>query len=159
MTLLRCTLCKQDKPEECFTLVPGSKGRQGRHCHCKPCRVKYNSDYQKRNPEVVKQTKRGTHYRATYGITLGEYDKMNAYRGAGCWVCGKQGKTRGLSVDHDHKTGQIRGLLCQSCNRGLRWFSDDPARLREAATYLETCSQLMAAALDVIGVVTRKETQ
>ena len=162
MTLLRCTLCNTEKPEDCFTLVPESKGRNGRHSHCRPCRVKYQADYVKRNPEVVKQTKRGTYYRTAYGITLGEYEKLNALRSGKCWICGRPGIKRGLNIDHDHRTGLVRGLLCHQCNRGLRWFRDNPADLRSAAEYLETCDQLMVTALskDVPRTSsTRKETQ
>ena len=160
MTLL-CSKCKVEKPEEDFKIIKSyaNSGRtkpSTRNCRdswCRSCHCKAQKGYvAKKDPEDHKQMKRAVHYRGTYGITLGEYDKLNAFRG-GCWICGRQGKTRGLSVDHNHKSGQVRGLLCQSCNRGLRWFSDEPARLREAATYLETSDQLMAAALstDVTG--------
>jgi len=55
-----------------------------------------------------------------------------------CYICGLEPLTRRLSVDHCHRTGKVRGLLCYVCNYGLRWFRDDPARLRAAAKYLET---------------------
>jgi hypothetical protein len=42
-----------------------------------------------------------------------------------------------LTIDHDHKTGAFRGLLCEACNRAIGFMSDDPARLRAAADYLE----------------------
>ena len=147
MPLLTCTLCKKEKPESDFTVVPSSKGRNGRHSHCRPCRVEYERQYRKRNPEVVKQTKRGTHYRTTYGITLGEYERLKALCSGTCWICKRPGITRGLNIDHSHKTGLIRGLICHQCNRGLRWFRDNPVDLRSAATYLETSDQLMVAAL------------
>lgn len=57
--------------------------------------------------------------------------------GEGCMVCAKQSLTKRMNVDHCHKTGRIRGLLCFTCNYGLRWFQDDPELLRAAADYLE----------------------
>ena len=171
MSLLRCTRCQEEKPSNMFRAAWKSEQRSGtralrkdnerdgKFSWCRPCCAQAAKEHvARKDPEQHKQDKRGTHYRTTYGITLGEYDRLNAYRDKGCWICGKPGVTRGLSVDHNHKTGQIRGLLCQSCNRGLRWFSDDPTRLRNAATYLETSDQLMVTALTYPDSSTVKET-
>ena len=70
---------------------------------------------------------------------LGGFDALLASQGGGCAICGYRVKPGGrrLNVDHDHKTGVVRGLLCARCNRGLGWFSDDPQRLKAAAVYLE----------------------
>lgn len=67
------------------------------------------------------------------------YNKLieENYGGEECWICGAERKTRRLHIDHDHKTGKIRGLLCHRCNRGLEYFRDKPDRLRDAAVYLE----------------------
>jgi hypothetical protein len=43
-----------------------------------------------------------------------------------------------LCVDHDHKTGAIRGLLCNNCNASLGYLHDDPVQVRAALTYLES---------------------
>lgn len=59
------------------------------------------------------------------GITAEEYDLRLAAQGGGCAICGATPKTRRLHVDHDHKTGAVRGLLCLRCNRNL------PAWVRE----------------------------
>jgi len=52
-----------------------------------------------------------------------------------CWICGRPPKTRRLHIDHDHRTGKVRGLLCHSCNRRL-WTGATPAWLRDAMAYL-----------------------
>lgn len=72
-----------------------------------------------------------------YGITQAQYEELLSQH-VGCWICGyvpRQGYRR-LSVDHDHKTGLIRGLLCYRCNKGIGVFRDDPQRLRNAASYV-----------------------
>jgi hypothetical protein len=57
--------------------------------------------------------------------------------GAACQVCGSSGSNRRLSVDHDHTSGKVRGLLCASCNFAIGNMGDDPDKLRAAANYLE----------------------
>lgn len=52
-----------------------------------------------------------------------------------CQICGKINPI--LHLDHDHKSGRIRGVLCHQCNRALGFFKDDPQLLRKAADYLE----------------------
>jgi len=72
-------------------------------------------------------------------LTLEEYDQLLASQNGVCAICGTPPKLGGrrLDVDHDHKTKKVRGALCNRCNRGLPWFSDNPDRLRAAADYLD----------------------
>jgi|SRR5688572_12296335 len=73
-----------------------------------------------------------------YGLTMDEYNAMNKWQNGGCLLCRKPCRTgRDLAVDHDPKTGTIRGLLCLSCNTALGNLNDDPGLLRRAALYLE----------------------
>ncbi len=74
-----------------------------------------------------------------YGVTSAQYALLLAKNGGKCHICGGEEKTRGksrLSVDHDHVTGRVRGLLCGPCNKGLGMFRDNPFLLRCAATYV-----------------------
>ncbi len=74
----------------------------------------------------------------TYGITLERYKEMLVLQGGVCAICHDICKHKKcLSVDHDHKTNLVRGLLCHGCNLGLGKFKDNPINLREAALYLE----------------------
>lgn len=65
------------------------------------------------------------------------YDRLTTTESPACYICGFVSLTRRLSVDHDHRTGDVRGLLCYRCNYGLSWFRDDPARFEAAARYLQ----------------------
>ncbi|ALA48165.1 endonuclease VII [Mycobacterium phage Phlei] len=75
----------------------------------------------------------------TYGITEEEYWKIYEFQGGSCYICRRAtGQKKRLSVDHDHKTGIVRGLLCASCNRYvLGHLRDDPEALERAIDYLE----------------------
>lgn len=72
-----------------------------------------------------------------YGMSPEEYSTLMAAQGGKCAICRSSCPRGRLSVDHNHETGEIRGLLCRDCNRALGIFRDDPDRLRKAAEYLE----------------------
>jgi hypothetical protein len=72
-----------------------------------------------------------------YGITQEEYDALLEAQGGGCAVCGATPEEEELPVDHDHDTGEVRGILCNNCNNGIGRFEDSPELLRSAADYLE----------------------
>lgn len=83
--------------------------------------------------------------RLKYGLSLEEYDRMLQAQNNLCAICtseetAKLGTTGGaaskLSVDHNHGTGAVRGLLCSRCNTGLGCFKDDILRLEAAVAYL-----------------------
>jgi hypothetical protein len=79
--------------------------------------------------------------KAKYRLTLDEYQSLIKRQGGLCAICGrrppvKQGRHTGLVIDHDHKTGLVRGLLCQRCNYGLGVFRDDPALFLKVIDYL-----------------------
>ena len=61
---------------------------------------------------------------------------LAAQRGV-CAICGRPPKTRRLAVDHNHKTGRVRGLLCPWCNRSLTFLRDSAANAHAVAAYLE----------------------
>jgi hypothetical protein len=78
-----------------------------------------------------------------YGLSLDEYNAMLELQQWRCALCGECENAKGrrmLCVDHCHKKGHVRKLLCVKCNTGLGNFLDDPALLRKAADYLETHS-------------------
>lgn len=101
--------------------------------------------WRKKNKDKIKiySFRYGTGKR--YGITNQQYEEMFKNQEGLCKICKKpetclSGVTKEvqrLSIDHSHETGQIRGLLCSNCNRGLGMYKDSPDLLRKAALYLE----------------------
>jgi hypothetical protein len=81
-----------------------------------------------------------------HGMTPVEYAALKTLQGGVCAICGAsqgratfRGRAKDLAVDHDHKTGHIRGLLCDGCNIGLGLFNEDSERLLKAARYVAEC--------------------
>lgn len=78
---------------------------------------------------------------ATYGITADEYWSIYEWQGRTCYICRRANGTgrKKLSVDHDHITGYVRGLLCGPCNRDVvGHLRDDPAAFLRGASYLDS---------------------
>ncbi len=74
----------------------------------------------------------------TYGLREGQYEELYAAQGGVCAICERAtGKTKKLAVDHDHKTGYVRGLLCGPCNKILGHLRDDPLLAANILEYLE----------------------
>ncbi|SRR6266568_3130857 len=125
-------------------------------------RREYGREYQarlrKEQPERVKQKHQkyketGGYQKWMRGYRLKKkqkrigtltYEEMLTLQGGGCAICGSAVNmaNRDLAIDHDHATGQIRGLLCTYCNTGLGMFRDNPELLREAISYLEASKKL-----------------
>ena len=128
-----CSKCKLIKPLKDFTR--NSRGRKGIHCHCRICAALT------RKERRADGTNRDYRLRKIYGISSVEYDEMLAKQKGCCAICGRSGpggRRRGhLVVDHNHVTGQIRGLLCHPCNTALGMFNDDSQVLVIATEYLK----------------------
>lgn len=79
---------------------------------------------------------------AKYGLTIEDYDAKVLEQGGKCKICDKPESPTWyggrLSVDHNHKTGKVRGLLCNNCNNLLGRSLENPELLKKAALYLES---------------------
>ncbi|MEV4663083.1 endonuclease VII domain-containing protein [Micromonospora echinofusca] len=101
----------------------------GRHSYCKPC-------HNARTRETKQRLYGGSreyHLRRRYGIGEKEFQELLAEQGGVCAICGTPDPQH---LDHDHRTGWVRGILCFNCNGGLGQFRDDQSRLAGAITYL-----------------------
>lgn len=91
--------------------------------------------YAKENGDKV----RGYQLEKTYGVSLEVFEQMNAQQGGLCKICGgpPTENRKNLSVDHDHLTGRVRGLLCLRCNVLLGFAMESVDLLDKAKAYLE----------------------
>jgi hypothetical protein len=93
--------------------------------------------WRKKNRDRLNKQVRQIHLRNKFGLTVQQYDRILERQGGVCALCAAS-PTPGISlhVDHDHGTGDIRGLLCVRCNNALGLFREDPALLKRAARYV-----------------------
>jgi Recombination endonuclease VII len=95
--------------------------------------------------EEARNLEREWRYRKYFGITLSDFNQMLKNQNGVCAICSnpetkkssKSDRIRELNVDHDHKTGKTRGLLCSECNSGLGRFKDSIEILGKAINYLK----------------------
>lgn len=119
---MNCTGCFRDKPVEDF---PFNAWRGGKRPRAQPCR------------DCRRRRYRRNGIQRKYGITAEEYERMLEEQGGACAICRRSpDPKKALAVDHDHRTGQVRGLLCDPCNRAIGQLADDPERLERGAGYL-----------------------
>ena len=86
----------------------------------------------------MSRNERAINLRHRYGITEDQYAAMLTKQKGVCLICGRPPLNRRLSVDHDHRTGRVRGLLCYTCNRFLvPALEKYPDRIRRAQLYLK----------------------
>jgi hypothetical protein len=113
-----------------------------------------SSKYRKENPEKVAESKKNwyaeikkdnkrytemrrkmedSRLRRKFGISISDYEERCVAQDGKCLLCGKERK---LVIDHCHKTGKIRGLLCRACNGFLGMLGDDGQAIIKLQTYL-----------------------
>lgn len=131
----QCIRCREWKPVEEFPLR--RKGWHVRQSHCRSCRNEIHREWraskgaewqarEARRKEGYRSPVKNRVYRlsALYQLEPGDYERMLEEQGGVCALCGtddpgtrpnKEG-ARHFCVDHDHKTGKVRGLLCMRCN-------------------------------------------
>jgi hypothetical protein len=145
-----CSICSTSKPLSEFS------GKRCRSCRSTLERERLQNDpvraqkrrnavraWHENNPKESFTRYRSAHLKSEYGLTTAEYEAMLKSQNNCCAICKqeetwtyKNGRVASLSVDHDHKTGKIRGLLCRDCNQSLGKFKDDYALVYAAYQYL-----------------------
>ena len=126
-----CKICQKDLPYTefgvCTRYSHGTPNYQFYKSYCKPCEV-----YRVRRAKLHRM----------YGLTEDQYNLMLVAQDWKCLLCSKQLIDKGKReeqpcIDHDHVTGQVRGLLCWCCNAGLGMFKENPEVLLRAIQHIK----------------------
>lgn len=147
-----CRVCKQPKAIDDFCKVSKNSEKRTnccRDCNKAKCREWYSRNAKQSTARAIKWNKDNQEkYRAyklwyQYRLTEHQYEAMLLSQGGVCAICFQpettqcRGKAVKMAVDHCHKTGKVRQLLCRRCNQGLGGFRDDPSLMVKAAAYIE----------------------
>lgn len=152
----RCSCCKIIKSIDHFRI--SNVTADGKTFPCRDCLKKkerivrskpefkervrqYHKDRRDKDPQQYRKTTRDNMLKYRHGLSTIEYNNILQLQNNSCLICKTTNpgnwKQQRFHVDHSHRTGKIRGLLCQACNTGLGHFKDSPDLLRIAATYIE----------------------
>lgn len=131
-----CTRCQQSYPLDNFHR--DSSKKDGHASSCKRCKILIVNEWQARNverrrvrwrsPKALRQQRA-----ARYGLNEAQLQALEARYGGVCPLCQQQAS---LVIDHCHQTQQVRGMLCQKCNKALGALGDTKEGLQRALSYL-----------------------
>ena len=131
-----CTKCNTEYSKPFKNHFSPDNRKSGRlQAQCKKCRATTSRVY------YSSESGYDAHLKRTYGLSIEDYNRLFAEQNGCCLICGKHQSNLKykLAVDHDHKTGEVRGLLCKRCNAGLGNFKDSEDMLQKAIMYLGAC--------------------
>jgi len=132
----KCPICKEVKlRKEDFYRFSNRKIAG----YCKECSKELSSLYTKSREKTkdLMYKRKGYTRKYRYGITNEEIDLLNKKQENKCKICSKEFINEIFDIDHCHKTGKVRGLLCRKCNYGLGCFEDDVKLLKKVIDYLK----------------------
>ena len=138
-----CTMCNRRLPIEKFGRRAPNK--DGYDSWCKECDRKYREMWHRKYYKEHKREIAGKHTMRTYGITIDDKEDILAGQDYQCAICGKRLPLLGhdTHIDHNHDTGEIRGILCNGCNNILGNAKDSVKILEKAIEYLNKDSYLV----------------
>lgn len=135
MTERKCSRCGETQPALFF---------RSYKTKCKKCLAYVQREYRRKRPKGYWQNKDKRYaLKKRYGLTLENFTAMAEAQGWKCAICGVDPRQVKLSqrgllhVDHCHKSGRVRALLCNGCNRAVGLINERPAVARALADYLE----------------------
>jgi hypothetical protein len=130
-----CIKCNISKPLTEFNTYKSIKGELKHKARCKSCQAIYQKRYLTKECPIKLRNRK---LYARYGITHDQYVSLLEKQNNACLICESPATSpTSLFVDHNHDTGEVRGLLCHHCNTALGLFKDSPQLLKKAVSYLE----------------------
>ena len=129
MTTKVCNLCEEEKDVSLFSV--DSRSKSGYQTRCKDCQSFVKKE--------MAAYYRGKHLEYKYNMTNEDYEAMLEKQDHKCAVCGineVHAENSRRCVDHDHNTGQVRGLLCKKCNQAIGLLQDNADFCESAGKYL-----------------------
>ena len=138
----RCTRCDTVKPLSEFRARGGTQ-KNLLKSWCKTCHFAEHKNWCIKNPDRIKEYRGRDPWSlikrcSRHGITSEQFAEAYENQDGKCLICCVIISQMGSAIDHNHNTGEFRGILCKTCNRALGLFRDSPAILRRATDYLET---------------------
>lgn len=98
---------------------------------------RWRKEYREKNKEMLKVSKYRGHLRRKYNFTPEKYNRLLKQQRGVCAICGSPPVKNKLAVDHDHKTGKVRGLLCLNCNLLIGRVEKNPCFVSNIIKYLK----------------------
>lgn len=130
-----CVGCEELLSLELFAVGQyGPTGNPWRRNRCRPCYNRYMREYKKARGYRFRKDQA---LRYKFGISIEDYDSLMETQGGVCAICGLEDKDFALGVDHNHETGEIRGLLCNPCNRALGLLKENKNNMANMIAYVE----------------------
>lgn len=128
-----CTVCLVEKPLDDYQ--NDKRRSDGKKSTCRPCKLERERRWRREHPEAARLHRRRIHLKKNYGITLAEFEAMLAAQEGKCAIgqCGRDARV----VDHCHRSGKVRALLCSGCNTSIGHLREDPALIRSVAEWVE----------------------
>lgn len=130
-----CRACNERLPMSEFYWAVKDKIRVRK---CQKCCGERQRERKSERKDIYREQGFARSLRVKYGLTVHEWERLLQSQNEQCPICHKALSRKNTHVDHDHKTGKIRGLLCFECNTGIGKFHDDIDRLRAAISYLQS---------------------
>lgn len=124
-----------------FSKRSGGKTKQLYNSRCKQCRYEEHKEWVENNPDTVREYRANDKWTlkkrcSRHGITPEEFWSIYEEQDGTCPICDKAIKAEKSAIDHNHETGEVRGILCKNCNRALGMLGDNPDNMARAEAYL-----------------------